>query len=105
MNRDDLLRAVVDETGEPIGIVELIVDTVFQTIKDEIGGGRAVSLEGFGNFFLRPAAAARSPHPHTGEMVEHPPYTQIVFRARGGWRSRINGGREEPAAVVERRYG
>lgn len=98
MNRDGLIHAIADETDEPLGIVEQIVDAMLNTIIAEVNRGRSVNIAGFGNFYQRSAAAQAKPHPHTGERTLHPGYQQLVFRATGAWRSTINRGRENGAA-------
>lgn len=94
MNRAALIHAIAEETDEPLGIVEQIVEAMLNRIIAEVNQGRSVNIAGFGNFYQRPAAAQVKPHPHTGERTLHPSYRQLVFRATGAWRSTINGGRE-----------
>lgn len=60
---------------------ELIVETIFDSIKEALAKGERVEIRGFGNFSLRSRGARRARNPKTGEAVDVPskkvPYFKV----------------------------
>ena len=59
---------------------ELIVDTVFQTIKDALHRGEKIELRGFGSFRLRRREPRKGRNPKTGDKVDVPPKKVPYFK-------------------------
>jgi len=69
---------------------ELIVETVFDNIKDALAKGGKVEIRGFGNFKLRSRKARKARNPKTGEAVEVPPKKVPYFKVGKELREMIN---------------
>ncbi len=59
---------------------EVVVETVFENIKDALAKGEKVEIRGFGNFKLRSRKARKARNPKTGESVEVPPKKVPYFK-------------------------
>lgn len=62
--------------------VDVLVSTVFGSIKDALAVGDKVEIRGFGSFRLRERAAREGRNPKTGEKV-HVPSKQVPFFKAG----------------------
>jgi integration host factor subunit beta len=60
---------------------ELVVETIFDSIKEALAKGDKVEIRGFGNFKLRSRKARKARNPKTGEAVDvlpkHVPYFKV----------------------------
>lgn len=61
--------------------VDLLVGTVFNSIKDALAVGDKVEIRGFGSFRLRHRAAREGRNPKSGEVVRVPPKDVPFFKA------------------------
>jgi integration host factor subunit beta len=59
---------------------EVIVETVFQTIKEALHRGDKIELRGFGSFRLRRRDSRRGRNPKTGDRVDVPPKRVPYFK-------------------------
>jgi len=60
--------------------VEVIVETVFESIKEALAKGGKVEIRGFGNFRLRNRNARKARNPKTGDSVSVPPKKVPFFK-------------------------
>lgn len=70
--------------------VEVVVETVFDSIKDALAKGGKVEIRGFGNFKLRSRKARKARNPKTGEAVDVPPKKVPYFKVGKDLREMIN---------------
>ncbi|MDH5526566.1 MAG: integration host factor subunit beta [Nitrospirota bacterium] len=61
--------------------VDVLVGTVFTSIKDALTVGDKVEIRGFGSFRLRDRAAREGRNPKTGEIVKVPAKKVPFFKA------------------------
>lgn len=61
--------------------VDVLVSTVFNSIKDALSVGDKVEIRGFGSFRLRYRAAREGRNPKSGEMVRVPAKMVPFFKA------------------------
>ena len=61
--------------------VDVLVSTVFGSIKDALSVGDKVEIRGFGSFRLRYRAAREGRNPKTGEVVRVPEKHVPFFKA------------------------
>ncbi|MBI4843772.1 MAG: integration host factor subunit beta [Nitrospirae bacterium] len=59
---------------------EVIVETIFSSIKDALAKGDKVEIRGFGNFRLRSRKARKARNPKTGDAVEVAPKKVPYFK-------------------------
>lgn len=75
MNKSELVSAVIkaqQQKGRTIakGDAESIVNSVFETIRDEVKTGGKVTLTGFATFSRKTKAKRNGTHPRTGQPLE-----------------------------------
>lgn len=71
---------------------EVIVETIFESIKDALAKGGKVEIRGFGNFRLRSRKARKARNPKTGEAVDVPPKKVPYFKVGKELREMVNKG-------------
>jgi integration host factor subunit beta len=71
---------------------EIVVETVFESIKDALRKGDKIEIRGFGNFRLRERSARKARNPKTGETVEVAEKKAIRFKAGKALREALNPG-------------
>ena len=69
---------------------ELVVESIFDSIKDALVQGGKVEIRGFGNFKLRSRKARKARNPKTGEAVDVPPKKVPYFKVGKELREMIN---------------
>lgn len=69
---------------------ELVVETIFDSIKEALADGGKVEIRGFGNFKLRSRKARKARNPKTGEAVDVPPKKVPYFKVGKELREMIN---------------
>ena len=70
--------------------IERIVNTIFDTVIENITIGNRVELRGFGTFGIKERKARKSRNPRTGETVYVQSKTVPFFRMGKQLRDRIN---------------
>ncbi|MFN3396158.1 MAG: HU family DNA-binding protein, partial [Thermodesulfovibrionales bacterium] len=68
---------LIDKVSENINELtrkqtEIIVETVFESMKEALSRGEKVEIRGFGNFRLKKRRSRTARNPKTGETVEVP---------------------------------
>lgn len=69
---------------------EVIVETIFESIKEALAKGGKVEIRGFGNFRLRSRKARKARNPKTGEAVDVPPKKVPYFKVGKELREMVN---------------
>ena len=69
---------------------EVIVETIFESIKDSLAQGGKVEIRGFGNFRLRNRNARKARNPKTGAAVDVPPKKVPYFKVGKELREMVN---------------
>ena len=81
MTKADIARVVYERHG---GIsnreAARLVEVIFDTIKNRLGGGEKVQITGFGTFMIRQKRERRGRNPQTGEEMVIRPRRAVVFR-------------------------
>lgn len=77
--------ALVDKVAERVGWLtrkqtEIVIETVFDSIKDALQKGDKIEIRGFGNFRLKQRNARKARNPKTGESVEVPAKKVLHFK-------------------------
>ena len=71
--------------------VEIVVNTVFDGIKDALSREDKVEIRGFGSFRIRRRRAKEGRNPKTGETVSVPPKKVPFFKAGKEMREMVDG--------------
>lgn len=90
MNRSDLVRAIADQGGFSLIESEEILDLIIETIGVSLACGEPVLISRFGKFEPRLKKAGVRRNPRTGEDVQVPEKTTVLFRAAPFLKQRIN---------------
>lgn len=69
---------------------EVVIETIFESIKDSLAKGGKVEIRGFGNFKLRSRKARKARNPKTGESVDVPPKKVPYFKVGKELREMVN---------------
>ncbi len=81
MTKADIAKIVYERHG---GIsnreAARLVETIFETIKRQLGEGDKVQITGFGTFLVRRKKERRGRNPQTGEEMLIRPRSSVVFR-------------------------
>ncbi len=72
MNKDELLRIVVQKAGVPHKVANDILNTFLDIIVTNVSGGKRVTLVGFGSFEPRKRDARVGRNPQTGAVIQVP---------------------------------
>ena len=96
MLRSELVARLQNEFSNlPPGQVELMVDTVLESITDALVAGDRVELRGFGAFTVRERRARIGRNPRTGKQVEVTDKRVPFFKPGKELRERVNVSRPE----------
>jgi integration host factor subunit beta len=87
--------ALIDKVAEKVeGLTrkqtEIIVDTVFDGIKDSLAKGEKIEIRGFGNFRLKQRRPRRARNPKTGEGVDVPSKRVLHFKVGKALKDALN---------------
>ena len=77
---------------------EIIVDTVFDSMKDSLAKGDKIEIRGFGNFRLRARKPRRARNPKTGASVDVPQKVALHFKMGKALKESLNPEPEKPGA-------
>ncbi len=70
--------------------IEIIVDTVFQSMTDSLAGGDKVEIRGFGSFKIKKREGRQGRNPKSGESIFIDSKKVPFFKAGKEIRGRIN---------------
>ena len=80
MTKQDLVNTVAEQTGFPSYQVKAIVERSLDVIRDEVKGGEAVTIRGFGTFQIKKRKAKPARNISTGESVLVPAHKVVNFK-------------------------
>ena len=80
VNKEDLIKRVIDETGENKEVVETIVDTFLQEILDSLTNGEEVKIVRFGKVNVKSRVERNIVNPSTKEIMRLPTLSTVSFR-------------------------
>ncbi len=69
---------------------EIIVDTVFEGIKEALARGEKIEIRGFGNFRLKNRRPRRARNPKTGDGVDVPAKRVLHFKVGKALKDALN---------------
>ena len=83
MTRSQLISTVADETQVDARLVEKVMDTIFDTITQQLKAGEKVTIAGFGRFEMRPRKTKAFTNPKTKVASRLEPTVIPGFKASG----------------------
>lgn len=78
--------------------IEIIVDTLFRSMSDNLANGGKVEIRGFGSFKIKDRDARQGRNPKSGENIFIQPKRVPFFKAGKEIRERINPGSADDEA-------
>lgn len=91
MTRSALIEKVAERVdGLTLKQTEIVVETVFESIKDALTRGEKIEIRGFGNFRLKERQPRKARNPKTGESVDVPQKKAIRFKAGKALKEALN---------------
>jgi integration host factor subunit beta len=91
MTKSELIEKISEKVdGLSKKQTEVIVETIFESIKESLAKGGKVEIRGFGNFRLRSRNARKARNPKTGEAVDVPPKKVPYFKVGKELREMVN---------------
>ena len=91
MTKSELIEKISEKVdGLSKKQTEVIVETIFESIKESLSKGGKVEIRGFGNFRLRSRNARKARNPKTGEAVDVPPKKVPYFKVGKELREMVN---------------
>ena len=96
MNKTELLAAVANASGVNKTDVEAVVESLINTIQDEVAAGNKVQIIGFGSFERRERGERTVRNPQTGEPIQVAASKSPHFSAGGVFKDKVNVKPPEP---------
>ena len=90
LTKDEIVKAVVEETGFPKNQSAELVETLPEIIKKTLVSGEKVMVSGFGTFKVLEKKARKGRNPATGEGMILEPRRVVTFKWSGKLRKKIN---------------
>ena len=90
MNKNDLVKAVADDSELSNAQAARAVDSVFDSIQGWLKKGEEVRLVGFGTFLVARRKATKGRNPQTGAEIKIPASKQPKFRAGKALKDAVN---------------
>jgi integration host factor subunit beta len=86
---------LIEKVSERVGSLtkkqtEIVVETVFDSIKDSLIRGEKIEIRGFGNFKLKTRKPRTARNPKTGEKVNVPEKRVLHFKVGKALREAMN---------------
>jgi len=81
LNKDNIIDAVAQKTGQSKKATEEMVDTLLDFITESIRKGEKVTFTGFGSFSVNERKGRKGINPRTGESIDIPAVKVPKFKA------------------------
>lgn len=90
MTKADIVLRIQKQTGLSKKQLGIMVDEVFEIIKDDILHGKNVKIPGFGNFDVKTRGQRIGRNPKTGEETKIPSRTVVSFKPSSLFKDAVN---------------
>ncbi|MDH4230618.1 MAG: integration host factor subunit beta [Nitrospirota bacterium] len=91
MTKSVLIEKVAEKVeGLTRNQTEIVVETVFESIKKALMNGEKIEIRGFGNFRLKTRNPRKARNPKTGETVEVPGKKVLYFKVGKALKESLN---------------
>ena len=91
MNKNDLIRAVAEDTGLTVAASEKFLNALVSSIQIAAKNGEEVAIHGFGKFAPVTRAARTGRNPQTGQEIQIPARTDLAFKSGKQLKDLLNG--------------
>lgn len=90
MNKSDLAKSIALNANLPKKTAEDVVNTIFDSLSRELADGGRIEIRGFGSFYSKTYEARDGRNPRTGETINVPEKTHILFRVGKELKGRVD---------------
>jgi DNA-binding protein HU-beta len=90
MTKNELAERIAQSADLGVGQARNVVDTVIESISEELSRGGEVALAGFGKFSVSHRAARQGRNPATGQTIQIPASKAARFSAASALKKRLN---------------
>jgi integration host factor subunit beta len=90
MNKAELTLHLAEKTNLTQKVAKVIVDTIFDGMRDSLARGERIEIRGFGSFVIRDYGGYKGRNPKTGDIVEVPPKKLPFFKVGKELKERVN---------------
>ncbi|TCK32760.1 nucleoid protein Hbs [Paraburkholderia sp. BL8N3] len=91
MNKQELIDAVVKQTGGTKTDTAEMIDALINTITGAVRDGQTIQLIGFGSFSTGQRSERSGRNPRTGEAITITAATTVKFTAAKAFKDTVNG--------------
>jgi DNA-binding protein HU-beta len=91
MTKNELAERVAERAGLGVAQARDVLESVLETVSEELARGGEVSLAGFGKFSVSKRAARTGRNPATGETIQIAASKAAKFSAASALKQRLNG--------------
>jgi integration host factor subunit beta len=92
MNKAELITKVSEKANVTQKVAKVIVDTLFDGMKESLEKGERIEIRGFGSFMVRNYGGYKGRNPKTGEIVDVPPKKLPFFKVGKELKEMVNTG-------------
>ena len=90
MTKSDLVLQLAERADLTQQVARIIVDTIFDGMKESLVRGERIEIRGFGSFRVRDYRGYTGRNPKRGEPVDVPPKKLPFFKVGKHLKERIN---------------
>jgi len=90
MNKANLINKVSDRVNIPANAAKVIVDSIFDTMRESLEKGERIEIRGFGSFVVRDYGGYKGRNPKTGKIVDVPPKKLPYFKTGKELKEMVN---------------
>jgi integration host factor subunit alpha len=90
MTKIDIVQNVHDKLGFSKKDSAIIVEAVFDVIKENLAHGEKIKVSGFGSFIVKEKKARRGRNPQTGDEIEISARKVLTFKPSQVLRKALN---------------
>ena len=103
MNKAKLIEKVSERVRIPSNAARVIVNTIFDSMRESLEKGEGIEIRGFGSFVVRQYRAYKGRNPKTGKTVDVQPKKLPFFKVGKELREKVNNieGQEHSKHSIE----
>ena len=101
MNKNNLIKRLSEKTKIQAREARVIVDNIFNTMKESLEKGERIEVRGFGSFVMRQYGRYKGRNPKTGKIVDVPPKKLPYFKVGRRLKDLVNKQVTESSKTTE----
>ena len=90
MTKNDLIKKISERVQIPTTAAKVILDTIFDSMRESLERGERIEIRGFGSFVIRQYNGYKGRNPKTGESVDVPSKRAPFFKVGKELKEKVN---------------